>query len=207
MTQCFRCYQFGHIAMTCQKPETCGNFAKEHPSATCQYAKDPCTHFCSNCKGKHQAWDRACLVKKAEAERAAAAYATHPTPYQVTSNASPAAQSPQIHFHSPPHPTPFTANQGQQLHQLQTIRKRAQQSTAPAAGELAEDGSVAAPQQVGPMEGISPAPPQPLSPSPAAQRPPLPAFPPASLSSTPTQTRPRVASMMTARPWSPSITL
>jgi hypothetical protein len=207
MTQCFKCYQYGHIAMTCQRPQTCGNCAKAHPSATCQTAKDPRTYFCSHCKGKHQAWDRACRVRKAEAERAAAAYATRPTLYKVISNASSAAQSPLIHFHSPPHPTPFTANQGQQPHQPRAIRKRARQSTAPAAGERAEDGSVAAPQQVGPMEGISPAPPQPLSSSPAAHRPPLPAFPPASLSSTPTQTRPRVASMMTARPRSPSITL
>ncbi len=168
MTQRFKCYQYGHIATTCRRSQTCGNCAKEHPSATCQTAKDHRTYFCSNCKGKHQAWDRACTVRKAEAERAAAAYATRPTLYKVTSNVSPAAQSPPIHFHSPPHPTPFTANQGQQPHQSRTIRKRAQQSTAPAAGERAEDGSVAAPQQVGPMEGNRPAPPQPLSPSPAA---------------------------------------
>ncbi len=146
-------------------------------------------------------------MRKAEAERAAAAYATRPTLYNLTSNASPAAQSPLIHIHSPPHPPPYTANQGQQLHQPRTIRKRARQFTAPAAGERAEDGSVATPQQVGPMESISRALPQPLSPSPAAQRPPLPAFTPASLSSTPTQTCPRIASMMTVRPRSLSITL
>ncbi len=193
--------------MTCRRPQTCRNCAKEYPSATCQTARDPHTYFCSNCKGKHQAWDRACPRGKAEAEQAAAAYATCPTHYKVTSNTSPAAQSPPIHFHSPLHPTPFTANQSQQPHQPRTICKRAWQSTAPAAGEQAEHGSVAAPQQVGPMEGISPAPSQRHGPSPAAQRPPLPAFPPASLSSTPSHTCPRVASMMTTRPRSPSITL
>ncbi len=91
MTQCFKCYQYGHIAMTCQRPQTCGNCAKEHLSATCQTAKDPRTYFCSNCKSKHQAWDRACPVRKAEAEQAATAYATLTTLYTVTSNASPAA--------------------------------------------------------------------------------------------------------------------
>jgi hypothetical protein len=55
MTQCSKCYQYGHIAMTCQRSQTCGNCTKEHPSAACQTAKDPCTYFCSNCKGKHQA--------------------------------------------------------------------------------------------------------------------------------------------------------
>ncbi len=116
MTQCFKCHQYGDIAMICRRPQTCVNCAETHLSATCQTAKDPRTHFCSNCTGKHQAWDRVCPVRKAETEQAAAAYATRPTLYKVTSNASPTAQSPPISFHSPPQPMPFTANQGQQLH-------------------------------------------------------------------------------------------
>jgi hypothetical protein len=27
MTQCFKCYQYGHIAMTCRRPQKCGNCA------------------------------------------------------------------------------------------------------------------------------------------------------------------------------------
>jgi hypothetical protein len=81
MTQCFKWYQYGHITMTCRRPQTCRNCAKELPSAACQTAKDPCTNSCSNCKGKHQAWNRACPVRKSEAEQAAAAYATCPTLY------------------------------------------------------------------------------------------------------------------------------
>ncbi len=159
ITLFFGCSLYGHIAMTYWRLHKSGNCTKELPSAACQTAKDPCTHNCSNCKGKHQAWDRACLVRKAEAERAAAAYTTHLTLYKVTSNAFVAAQSPSIHFHSPSHPTPFTAIQGQQHPLPQIICKWAGQSSAPAAGEQAEDSSIAAPQQVSPMEGISPAPP------------------------------------------------
>jgi hypothetical protein len=116
-TQYFKCYRYDHISVTCRRSQTCRDCAKKHPSAACQTAKDPRTYFCSNCKGKHQACDRACAVRKAEAERAAAAYATRPTLYKVTSNASRAAQSPPIHFHFTPHPTPVAANQGQQIHQ------------------------------------------------------------------------------------------
>ncbi len=54
MTLCFKCYQYCHIAMTCWRPQTCRNCAKEHPSAAYHTAKDPCTYFCSNCKAKHQ---------------------------------------------------------------------------------------------------------------------------------------------------------
>jgi hypothetical protein len=54
MTQCFKCYHYGPIAMTCKRPQTCGNCAKGHPSAACPTSKDPCTDSCSNCKGKHQ---------------------------------------------------------------------------------------------------------------------------------------------------------
>jgi hypothetical protein len=106
-----------------------------------------------------------------------------------------------------PHHTAFTAYQGQPAPPCQTIRKRARQSTAPAAGECAENSSMAAPEQVGEMEGITPALPWPPCSAPAPQTSSLPTFPAVSLSSTLTQTRHRVASMMTAHPRSPSFTL
>jgi hypothetical protein len=192
--------------MTCKRPQTCRNCAKGHPSAACPTSKDPCTYSCSNCKSKHQIWDRPCPIRKAEAKRAAAAYATRPTLYKVNSNTTSVSQNLPIHFHSTPHPTPFSANQGQQPSQPRTTRKWARQSTVPAAGEPADDVSVATPEQVGSMEGISLTPSQPPNAASTIQTMSLPAFP-ASLSSTPPQTRPRVASMMTARPRSPSTTL
>ncbi len=76
-----------------------------------------------------------------------------------------------------------------------------------APGEPADDSSVAAPEQVGLMEGISLAPSQPPNPAPTTQTTLLLAFPPASLSSTHSLKGPTVASMMTARPRSPSTTL
>jgi hypothetical protein len=207
MTQCYKCWACGHIAMTCRKPQTCGNCAKEHHSGSCPTPNNKWTHFCSNCKGKHTVWDQACPIRKAEAARAAAAYKTRPTMYAIVSRAPNPAQLLSLQFSPTPTPLPFTANQGQPAPPTRTIRKQARQSTAPAAGERAEDGSVAAPEQVGEMKGITPAPPQPPSSVPAPQTSSLPAFPAVSLSSTPTQTRPRVTSMMTARPQSPSSSL
>jgi hypothetical protein len=81
MTQCFKCYHYGHFAVTCRRPQTCGSCRKGHPLAACPTKKHPRTRFCSNCKGKLQTWARACPVRKAEAERATAAYATRPTLY------------------------------------------------------------------------------------------------------------------------------
>ncbi len=114
---------------------------------------------------------------------------------------------PLFSFHPPPPHCLLLPTKASAPPPTRTTRKWAQQSTAPAAGELAEDGSMAAPEQVGEMEGITPAPPQPPCSAAAPTPTSLPAFPPSSLAPTPSQTRPRVASMMTARPRSPSSTL
>jgi hypothetical protein len=146
-------------------------------------------------------------MRRAEAARAAAAYDTRPTFYKTIGMAPPLAQSPSLQFSSTPIPLPFTSNQGQPAPPTRKILKRARQSTVPAAGERAEDGSMAAPEQVGEMEGITPAPPQPPSPAVALTNTTLIAFYPASIAPTPSQTRPRVANIMIARSRSPSSTL
>jgi hypothetical protein len=207
MTQCYKCWAYGHIAMTCRKPQTCGNCAKEHYSGSCPTPNDHRMHFCSNCKGKHWVWDQAYPTRKAEAAQTAAAYKTRLTTYAIVGRAPNPAQLPSLQFSPTPTPPPFTANQGQPAPPTKTTRKRARPSTVPAAGECTEDGSMVAPEQVGEMEGITPAPPQPPSSAPVSQTSSLTAFLAVSLSSTPTQTRPRVASMMTACPRSPSSTL
>jgi hypothetical protein len=50
LTQCFKCYFCGPIAVTCQRPQTCRSHTKEHPSAACPTANNLRTYFCSNCK-------------------------------------------------------------------------------------------------------------------------------------------------------------
>ncbi len=143
-------------------------------------------------------------MRKAEAERAAAAYKSWRTFYTITGKTLPSAQTSPVQLSSSPSPPIFVANHGQQIPSARTTRKRAHQSTALSAGEHAEDGSVAAAEQVGQIKGITPAPSQPPSGLSAPTPTHLPAFPPCALSSTSCQTRPRLASIITAHFQSPS---
>ncbi len=165
------------------------------------------TYFCSNCKGRHRVWDHACPTRRAEAALAAAAYDTRPMFYKVVGSASSPAQTPALQFSSTPIPPSFTSNQGQPVPPTRMIRRWAHKSTVPAAEECAEDGSMAAPEQVGEMEGITPALPQSPSPADAPTNTNLSAFPPSSITPTQSQTCPIVARIMTAGPRSPSFTL
>jgi hypothetical protein len=207
ITQCYKCQGYGHIAVTCRKPHTCANCAKEHHSGSCPTPDDPSKHFCCNCKGKHRTWDRACPVRRAEAERAAAAYKTHPTSYKTAGMSLCPAQTLSTQLSSSPLPPQFVANQGQPAPLMRTVRKRARQSTTLAAGEHAEDGSITTPEQVGEMEGITPAIPQPPSTNSTASPRGLPAYPASAIPSTSSETRPRIASVITAGPRSPSDSL
>jgi hypothetical protein len=96
MTQCYKCWAYGHIAMTCRKPQTCGNCAKEHHSGSCPTPNYHRTHFWSSCKGKHRLLDQACPTRMAEAVRAAAAYKARPTSYAIVSRAPYPAQLPSL---------------------------------------------------------------------------------------------------------------
>jgi hypothetical protein len=207
MTQCYKCQGYGHIAVTCRKPQTCANCAKEYHSGGCPTLDDPSKHFCCDCKGKHHTWDRACPVRRAEAEPAAAAYKTRPMSYKTAGKSLCPAQTQFTQLSSSPLPPQFVANQGQPAPLMRTVRKRARQFTTLAAGEHAEDSSITAPEQVGEMEGITPAIPQPPSTNSAASPRGLPAFVASSFSSTSSQTRPRIASVITACPRSPSDSL
>ncbi len=127
MTQCYKCWAYGNIAMTCRKTQTCGNSAKEHHSGSCPTPNDHQTHYCSNCKGKHRVWDQASPIRNAEAARATAAYKTRPTSYTIIGRAPHPAQLPSLQFLPTPTPPPFTANQGQPAPPTRTIHKQARQ--------------------------------------------------------------------------------
>ncbi len=139
-------------------------------------------------------------MRKAEAERAATAYATRPTLYKTTGTAAPQPQ----HLLAQPGLPIFlplsTASQGPHDHLIRTIRNRARQLAAPAAGERAEDGFLATAKEVGEMEDITSTPPLPPSQATTPQAPVTPAIPTPTPSSTPLNSRPRIAGMVTARP-------
>ncbi len=89
LTQCYKCYHFGHTAKTSKGRRNCGHCANEHNSRSCPTSKNPNTYSCCTCKGKHTAWSRLRPVRAAQASRAGAAYAARPSLYKIPAKSSP----------------------------------------------------------------------------------------------------------------------
>jgi hypothetical protein len=86
VTQCFRCYAYGHTAKHCQSIVRCGFCAAAgHKSNDCPKQEDPQAHRCAICKGgpKHTAWARECPVRRARVEEARQAYLSRPVRFQT----------------------------------------------------------------------------------------------------------------------------
>jgi hypothetical protein len=65
VTQCFKCYKFGHLAKHCKSKQRCGNCGKEdHGTASC--ANDA---KCTGCGGPHPAWHIECNKRDEEGTR------------------------------------------------------------------------------------------------------------------------------------------
>ena len=79
MTQCFNCYQYGHIAKRCHNPTKCGHCARGHRSLECPVQGAKRSLRCAVCEEPgHEAWSRRCRIRGKEAERARAAYEARP---------------------------------------------------------------------------------------------------------------------------------
>jgi hypothetical protein len=64
VTQCFKCYQYGHVANDCLGKD------------------DKSKHRCVNCRSKHQSWARECLERAKRTTAAKQAYNDRPTRFQ-----------------------------------------------------------------------------------------------------------------------------
>jgi hypothetical protein len=68
ITQCFKCYGYGHRAKEYRKQRKYGKcMSEEHETNMCEEQKQCCTQ----CKGEHPAWSFKCPSRKAESERLA----------------------------------------------------------------------------------------------------------------------------------------
>lgn len=80
ITQCFRCYQYGHVARMCRNNSQCGFCGgMSHATDDCMSKEDKAKHRCVPCgtaAAKHPSWDRNCLVRMKQAESAKLAYNT-----------------------------------------------------------------------------------------------------------------------------------
>ena len=83
ITQCFKCYSYGHMAKTCKKQERCGYCAEEHATKECRNRDDPDRKKCPACGGRHEAWAGNCRKRIQEKERTAQAYKRQPRLYPV----------------------------------------------------------------------------------------------------------------------------
>ena len=87
ITQCFKCYQYGHIGHRCRNTQRCGFCAAPgHATNDCTGKEDCMKHLCVSCQGNHPSWARECPVRAKHAEAAKLAYINRPMQYQATSS-------------------------------------------------------------------------------------------------------------------------
>lgn len=95
ITQCFKCYQYGHVSHKCHNLQRCGFCAGTgHATNDCLGREDCTKHQCVQCKGNHPSWARECLVRGQHAEAAQAAYNTRPVRYQASTGPARQIQTP-----------------------------------------------------------------------------------------------------------------
>jgi hypothetical protein len=67
ITQCYKCYSYGHVAKHCNSVERYGFYvATGHKPSECSKKEDNTKYRCINCKkhNNHLPWDRECPVWK-----------------------------------------------------------------------------------------------------------------------------------------------
>jgi len=84
VTQCFKCYKYGHVARMCKNIARCGVCAAPgHIANDCLGKTDRTKYRCVNCQENHTSWDRSCSIYKKQEAYAQEAYQNRPGRYQV----------------------------------------------------------------------------------------------------------------------------
>jgi len=84
ITQCFKCYQYRHVAHNCHNIQRYGVCAAPGDATNdCLGKEDRMKHRCVNCHGKHQSWARECPERTKQAAAAKEAYNTRPVRFQT----------------------------------------------------------------------------------------------------------------------------
>jgi hypothetical protein len=99
VTQCFKCYKYGHTQKMCPVANRCGFCSLSgHKEEDCQVREDQTKWKCVNCpqgKNNHTSWSKKCPVKQEKQEAARKAYQERPYRFQeLTSPRTVRDQSP-----------------------------------------------------------------------------------------------------------------
>ena len=81
ITQCFRCYQYGHVAAVCRNKTICGQCAGPHDTNSCKN-ENLGSRCCTVCKENHTAWSATCRIRQNELARAKQNRSNAPKHYQ-----------------------------------------------------------------------------------------------------------------------------
>src|SRR6266516_3207034 len=65
ITQCFKCYDYGHRALHCKRKVKCGKCGEEHTTKECMST----VQKCAQCGDAHEAWHYECPMRIAESRR------------------------------------------------------------------------------------------------------------------------------------------
>ena len=66
LTQCYKCFDYGHRASHCKRKQKCGKCGENHPNIdSCQSTEARCT----SCNGNHHPWSFECPERRAESRR------------------------------------------------------------------------------------------------------------------------------------------
>lgn len=65
LTQCFKCWRYGHLAAVCPHEERCGKCSGGHNHQTCSSQRLECT----GCGGEHEARSKLCTARGREVDR------------------------------------------------------------------------------------------------------------------------------------------
>jgi hypothetical protein len=110
VTQCFKCFKYGHVTCTCSNIAKCGFCAAlGHETNNCIQRNTPNNHRCVVCaspEAKHSAWSGACPTRKKKVMEARLAYSQRPARFQVprttrTTNANHHRASPPLSASTP----------------------------------------------------------------------------------------------------------
>ena len=87
VTQCFKCFKYGHVARTCGNIARCGFCAAPgHDTNDCLRKNDSANHRCAICatpEARHKAWAPNCPVRQAQVAKARLAYSQRPSRFQI----------------------------------------------------------------------------------------------------------------------------